>query len=158
MFTYAHTFLLIHTRKCFFPQEGITEFSRSDAEDIFDQNLPGSDGAPAKLHAPCVLALLAVVGSEGLSSDEREFVQNRGTGYSSAYGGTGGGFWRNASIPQARPWCHYVMAELSVADLLPIDFAEVLGSKGWLLCMLTVCYFCVIFVVWARGDFSVGCW
>jgi hypothetical protein len=70
-------------------QDGITEFSRLDAEDIFDRTLPGgSEGAPAQLHAPAVLALLAVVGSNGLSSDEREFVQSRGTGYS-AYGGTG---------------------------------------------------------------------
>jgi hypothetical protein len=41
-----------------------------------------------------------------------------------------GGYWRNATIPRTRPWCHYVMAELNVGDLLPIDFAEVLGSKG----------------------------
>jgi hypothetical protein len=113
-------------------KDGVTKFTRSDAEDIFDRMI---DTAGPDMHTPCLLALLAIIGTNGLSSDEREFVQHRGGAWNSSYSTgsgfnttQGGGYWRDAPMPKARVWCHYVIAELKVVDLLPIDFAEILGT------------------------------
>lgn len=114
-------------------KDGVSSFSRTDAEDIFDRMI---DAAGSDMPLPCLLALLSIVGSNGLSSDEREFVQSRAGAYNSTWGaGTGyttqaGGYWRNAPMPKARVWCHYVIAELKVGDLLPLDFKEVLGTSA----------------------------
>eukprot|EP01052_Picozoa_sp_SAG31_P002288 SAG31_NODE_80_length_27188_cov_42.623869_3_plen_220_part_00 len=116
--------ILFAYRRCDGLIGGISGASRADAERMFNNVLDFGGGSDTL----GLMALLAMMGVFGKSSDETEWVTTTGVG----------GYSRKVKPPAPSQWCRFVAEQADVGSMLKLKLKDELGSEGKKLAMIGI--------------------